>query len=497
MTNRNRLRILWAVQLTVIIAVTYLIAFNYHNAIVIRKKMVLNKLKAIVCTATLQLDAEIHRRLTQQWTLKNDPAESSSDYQILHEQLNRIKQANNVASPLYTLIYDSSYHLFQFIVTTSEHPNFRHDYIHFPRILQEDFAKGGLLDVYESENGTWLSAFAPIKDKLGNAVAVLQADEEFSAFIAEAHKQLIRQSLLALLTVFPLVALLVYYTRKSLIQQEKYEGDLLKQQQAIIHQSQIIKNQNQKLTKKNEEVRLLNNKLDSKVRQRTKKLLETTQELKTYLYRSSHDMRSPITSLLGLSRLMITEGKIEPYAEMISQTTETMAQRMTSLAEVYEIKSRKIEPELINIQKLVDDISESLKGETNYLLCKDTESIESIFVDATLTKLVLKEAVYNAVYHNRNSGRKIKIWLKVSHHNEHLTLEVRDDGIGINERVREKVFEMFFRGNEFSQGMGLGLFKVKLIAERFKGVAFLESAPGKGARLCVQLPSKPMLTLTP
>ncbi len=404
MSAAARIRIVWIISGVVILSISYLIGYNYFRLLDASKQNVLNKLKAITCTASLQIDINTHNTLTNLWRFKNDPVENTEEYTYLQAQLKTIHEVNKLESPMYTLVYDSTSRLFEFIVTTSDTPYFRHDYVHFPSALIDNFEEGSVLDVYESENGEWLSAFAPIKDTHGKAIALIEADENFSDFKASVNRQLITHSALALITVFPLVIILFLYTRKFLAEQVAYEEDILKKQLAISNQSGIIKTQNEKLLKKNREIELINAQLETRVKERTQSLVKKKEELKTYLYRSSHDMRGPVMSLIGLCKLLKKERKIDPYANMILQSSEQLADHIKSLAEVYEINSKKVELTKINVSQLIKEVDESIPESCalNYLVCQDASACSTLIMDEEWARIIIREALYNSIYHNRS-----------------------------------------------------------------------------------------------
>jgi signal transduction histidine kinase len=488
MATRNRLKILWAFQLTVIISVFYLVTFNYYSSLSLEKDKVLGKLRAIANTASLYLDGNRHRALALLANSDIDSVLYMQEYVEMEHQLQKIQHINNLQSPVYTFIYDSSYHLFQFVASSSGEPVFMNDYIHFPKNLAALSDTGGVLDSYESDNGVWLSAFSPLKDRDGNTVGILKIDEDFTAFIREARFGLLKYAAFAVATVAPLIVFSFYYTRTALKRYQEYENNLMKQQKAIIHQSSIIKNQNRQLLFKHNEVLSLNRQLDSRVRQRTRKLLETTQELKSYLYRSSHDMRTPLSTLLGLCHLMIMEKKVDPYAAMIRETTDLLSKRLSSIAEVYEIKTRRLKIEPVPVHDLLDEVEKNIAPGSNMMICRNFVSGKLINVDRTLALIVLKEVIHNSWAHNRHCNRAIRVCLTI-HEEEHgLTLTARDNGEGIPDGDDARPFEMFYRGNPRSTGMGLGLFKVKLIAERCNGKASICSTPSNGSVLTMHIP---------
>lgn len=69
-----------------------------------------------------------------------------------------------------------------------------------------------------------------------------------------------------------------------------------------------------------------------------------------------------------------------------------------------------------------------------------------------------------------------------------ISIEISDNGIGMDEAIKANAFQMFFRGHEKSQGIGLGLFKVKMIVEKLKGKLDLISDEGTGTTVKMIIP---------
>jgi signal transduction histidine kinase len=67
-------------------------------------------------------------------------------------------------------------------------------------------------------------------------------------------------------------------------------------------------------------------------------------------------------------------------------------------------------------------------------------------------------------------------------------MEVKDNGVGIPEQFQSKIFDMFFKANEYSTGSGLGLFIVKSILNKFNGTITFNSVPGQGTVFTLRFP---------
>lgn len=491
LTHKERIKVLWIIVVLVFAIILYLIGLNYFTTLSKSKEQVLDKLKAVTCTAALRFDTERHLHLTQS-SSRRDDADSisvSEDYKILHELLVDVQEVNNLATPVHTMVYDSSYHVFQFIVTSAQTPYFRHDYIHFPKILVEKFSEGGMIDTYETENGTWLSAFSPLRLRNGKAIALLQADIEFGSFIAQARQELLKNTALALVIVIPLFFAVFFYTRKFLRQEEENESRLLKQQDAIVHQSNIIKRQSAKLMSINSQITSKNKALDIKVAERTKELQHSVDELNTFLYQSSHDIKSPLTTLLGLCHLNRVEGSdYNGYAKRIYDTSQHLAQRIKGLAEVYTIKNKKLVFESLPIGQFISEYLARTKvsdGRMHGKICYAGTSTSIILTDREILEIIIKEVLDNALCHHSNFCSP-NIHINVEEHDDKIALTIQDNGDGMNEATLGKAFEMFYRGNSKSRGSGLGLYKVKLAADRLHHDISLYSIEGVGTTVSIQ-----------
>lgn len=488
MSHRFRLRVLWSIVGLTVATVIYVVGFNYYHALHLSRQNVIEKLSAVTHTAAVQLDGDMHERITRS-QLKEDSIEMMPEYQLMHRQLREIQQLNNLSNSLFTVVFDSIDQNFHFIVSSGI-TFYGQVYLHYPEELLRNYYSGGFSDAYPVEQDELLAAFAPIRNQAGKVVGALIADESCKAFTSAAHDELIRQTGLVLTTSLPLVLLLFSYTRNFLREQKKYEQDLKKQQEILVNQSNIIKAQNRKLVKKNQEVELVNAMLESRVKARTQSLLNTTHQLQTYLYRSSHDMRGPVSSILGLAKLMVMENQVEPYADLICESASMLSARIQSLREVYEISTNKFESNEWNLCKVLEEIKSELneKNLTNYFLCQETQNCNTLTCDKYLLSILMKEIINNCVYHNRFKTEPVRVWIHTEQSSETLNIKITDNGIGMTENIKSHAFRMFFRGHERSQGIGLGLFKVKMIIDRVKGKVNLTSLEGMGTTVSISIP---------
>jgi signal transduction histidine kinase len=81
------------------------------------------------------------------------------------------------------------------------------------------------------------------------------------------------------------------------------------------------------------------------------------------------------------------------------------------------------------------------------------------------------------------------IWIRTYSQNQHLVIELQDNGPGMTDTVRQHIFEPFFTTKELGSGTGLGLsVSYFIITERHQGTIDVKTAPGKGSNFIIQLP---------
>jgi signal transduction histidine kinase len=140
-----------------------------------------------------------------------------------------------------------------------------------------------------------------------------------------------------------------------------------------------------------------------------------------------------------------------------------------------------IQSKPIEVRKTISESVYLLRSHPNFSKTTfDIDVSESLaFVgDELKLSVLLKCLLENALAfgkENQQISLSISAWID----EDRVILEVEDNGIGISQEVQDKIFDMFYRGSERSQGAGLGLYIVKSIVERLGGSVSFTSLPGK------------------
>ncbi len=469
----------------ILVLVVYFIVNSYFLTLQKSKEEVLHRLMAISHTAALFVDGDAHERLSNEFMTKDAITQSSQDsyYLQLHRLLAKVKNENQLETPLYTIVFYDRDSTFHFIGTSSEQPYFRHSYKNYPKELKTNFETGGVLDSYKDENGHWLSAFSPVKNSAGKVVALLEADENFEMFSARAKDKLLTTSLISLAIVVPFILLLFHYVSRSLTKQAE-------DQTALINQKEEIESQNEEILTQNDLIEKQNLELDKRVRERTAELEATNLELANFLYHSSHDVQAPIATLKGLHSLAGQETKEETtqkYLKMMLDTTHQLERMVKTIKLVHEVKTTVPTINKINLRKCVQEsLAKAINGSSRPDVSNTIPDQLEVNTDKMMLQATLHEIFKNALQYGVAVNNKM-LQLKVDVYQEsgQVNLVIDDNGEGVSPEAKKGLFAMFTRGHEKSTGIGLGLYIAQVSLQRLKGSITLIEKEEKGAKFLV------------
>lgn len=216
-------------------------------------------------------------------------------------------------------------------------------------------------------------------------------------------------------------------------------------------------------------------------------LEKTNRELDSFLYSTSHDLRAPVASLLGL----INIAKHDIKDESGQQYVKMMEERVKKLDHIFgDILnySRNIKTEInlktFRLGEMVEDVITDVKfnqGADSIRLDYDEQIHHILRTDYYQLKVVLGNLISNAVkYHDaKKPDQFIAIRFEKVDRDVHISVE--DNGIGIAPESQHKVFDMFYRATSEAEGSGLGLFIVQQALEKINARITLVSELGKGS----------------
>ncbi|MEZ4956671.1 MAG: ATP-binding protein [Saprospiraceae bacterium] len=220
-----------------------------------------------------------------------------------------------------------------------------------------------------------------------------------------------------------------------------------------------------------------------------KKYIESNLQLENFAYFASHDLRTPLRSIISFTQLLkrssqnkLTASEIE-YMDFIIDAGRNMQNLVDDLLSFSRINSADINLERIDlsllIKKITDELSADIEEKNAAII---TDKIPShINADKTKFNQLLQNLISNAIkFTEKNKQPKVEISAKELENNWHFS--VKDNGIGISEEYKEKVFLLFKRLHNSTEyeGTGIGLALCKKIVEQHEGKIWFESEEGKG-----------------
>ena len=239
--------------------------------------------------------------------------------------------------------------------------------------------------------------------------------------------------------------------------------------------------------------------LEDLVAYRTDELHRANQELESFSYSVSHDLRAPLRAIDGFS-----ESLSEDYADQLDDTARDYIQRvrknvrrMTQLIDDLLILSRvtrkEIEASRIDLSALCHEVIEQLRSaQPERAVQFEIEDAVSAWGDPGLIRIVMGNLLSNA-WKYTSKASDAKIGFSATRENGITTYKLQDNGVGFDMKYAGKLFEVFQRlhGKDEFEGTGVGLATVKRAINRHHGSIWTKGEQGKGASFFFTLPEEP------
>ncbi|MFQ3213074.1 MAG: ligand-binding sensor domain-containing protein/signal transduction histidine kinase [Marivirga sp.] len=294
----------------------------------------------------------------------------------------------------------------------------------------------------------------------------------------------------------------VQITNRKLLEEQ---GLVTEQKDQITLQHQEIVKQNNIIKRQNDDLKLANLQLEEVVDERTKELRDTNRELfasnhelDTFFYRAAHDLKGPISTILGLTYLALKEGPashMKVYLDKLDDTAKRMSGILFNLQKINKIKHSSIDMSSFKIEDLVDDALEDNIHDNahkehfiNYKLTGISGETRMVS-DYVLLKIIFSNLFSNALkFSIPGEINRVEIHFSIDVQAKQYRITFQDFGIGIKKEYRDKIFDMFFIATDRNPGTGLGLYSVKMAVKKLGGSIIVDPSLEESSCFLLQLP---------
>jgi signal transduction histidine kinase len=238
--------------------------------------------------------------------------------------------------------------------------------------------------------------------------------------------------------------------------------------------------------------------LEQRVAERTAELEEINDELKSFSFSVSHDLRAPLRAVQGFAAALLEDhaDALEPQGQDYAERIVAAAQRMDTLIQDLLIYSRLSRTDLrlqpVDLAAVVTDALSQLEvtlQERQAQIIVEAPLAQVVGHYATLVQIVANLLTNGVKFVPPGVQPQVRIWADAAPESG-VRLWVEDNGIGIEPKHQERIFHIFERlhGIEAYPGTGIGLAVVRKGVARMGGRAGVESTPGRGSKFWIELP---------
>jgi PAS domain S-box-containing protein len=218
-------------------------------------------------------------------------------------------------------------------------------------------------------------------------------------------------------------------------------------------------------------------------------------ELDSFVYHASHDLRSPLRSILGLIDLY----NLEEDAKLREECIEKIGQSVKRLDDlVVELLSISRNDRVNDPHSEINLMLEVNNSISSYYNATDTTNLEvstqilqpvPFVSDPTRVRIILNNVISNAIKYRSFRKEKSTIDIFAEVNEDHALIRISDNGEGIEESKLPHIFDMFYRATERSEGSGLGLYIVKKVADKLNASIDVSSEELEGTTFTVKIPN--------
>lgn len=219
-------------------------------------------------------------------------------------------------------------------------------------------------------------------------------------------------------------------------------------------------------------------------------------ELDKFAHNITHDIRGPISSAMGAIDILIDSDNLEEVREiagMMKGSLQKLDNYITDLNDYYRLNRGSQQISVIDFESIVSDMERIFSMEGLLQQVKFTSEInqkEEFICDEISIRIILSNLFSNAFKYQRKDNPDKRVDLSIHVHDHKATIEVNDNGIGIEAAYKMHIFDLFYRANVEAPGSGFGLYNVQTALQKLGGTIDVNSELGKGSSFTLIIPGK-------
>ncbi len=219
-----------------------------------------------------------------------------------------------------------------------------------------------------------------------------------------------------------------------------------------------------------------------------RELTQNNKDLKQFSYITSHNLRAPLSNLIGLLNLIedipINDSELLEIINGFKKSTHLLNETINDLVKIIVIKDKiSIQKENVTINEVVEHVFSQLKfqiEQSKPILKLNFDEADTIYTNKAYLESILINLLTNSIKY-KSETKKLKISITIKKTNNSTILKFKDNGIGIDlKRNSEHIFGLYQRFHDYPDSKGLGLYLIKSQIESLGGTIAIESEVNKG-----------------
>jgi signal transduction histidine kinase len=236
---------------------------------------------------------------------------------------------------------------------------------------------------------------------------------------------------------------------------------------------------------------------EAELRVQNEELVKVNQEMDSFIYSVSHNLRAPLMSVLGLVDLASREDMdrgsyFQDYFSMMNHSIAKLDETLKEILDYSRNSRQQIVHQKIDFRKIIEESLERLKYLEGFEMMQKNITIKAdgaFYSDEYRLTVIMNNLISNAINYKDSAKENCILNISVLITKEKALVSIEDNGIGIPKEYLSKIFNMFFRGTVKSKGAGLGLYIVKETINKLNGKITIFSDYGKGSTVQLELPN--------